>query len=261
MEKRLMLIVLFLFSISLVSATDCYISSDCGLDKEVIYVSGISNAHVSSNGIQGYLKLCCLELIDATIEFTNTGQCTGASALWMSSASNAHISEVGVTQTYQKELCLTSTDTIECDEVHNGFGCSTLGEDYFCLLKYQEVSGWEGTGTNAHVADCLDTFYRNRICCSVGVECSLYGEQCNTLECCPGLDLYCMGTTPNKGCCYGNQEWIYDDFLGWHCEETGGCNDIWSIQNQNLGSSYLVEEEICRACCDPGQWQIVQQLP
>lgn len=252
--KKGVILVLFLFSfISFASATDCYMSSDCGTDNEILYASSTTNAHVSITSQTGYLKVCCPDLADTvTSSAIDSGSCTGSSPFQMSSSTNAHIEETG---DYPKELCLSDAN-IQCNyETLNPYTCD---EGYFCLLKYNEMSGF--TGTNAHVADCSDTFYNKKVCCSIG-SCINVNNPCEQQsDCCqpPTVvdPLYCTTslTNPNeKGCCGGGFTW-QETPGGWICLETSGetCEPDWTPENQG---SYL--EETRQACCGETWRQIV----
>ena len=240
--KKSVILVLILFSfVSFVSATDCAVKTSCNPETEIniLDVSSVSNAHVSAENIN-YMQLCCPNNLISSSSVATT--CSQTNPLNLYSLDNTHIA-IPPSTIYLNKLCIDSN--VQCQT--SLLPCSNLGTDYFCLLKYKEETGF--TDTNAHAADCSDTFYSKSICCSVaGGECLEHGEDpCTSNEdCCQGLT--CSGNPlENQGCCYENEEWVENPLIpgNWYCQETGSCAPPWTPENQG---SYTPGDD--QVCCD-----------
>jgi len=224
---------------------DCQVKVAClpePTERNIIDVYDVTNSHVSAEN-PNYKQLCCPSTTGIiSNNVVGRDSCGGTPALWMSADDNAHIAEVGnlQSQNYQRELCLTGTDTIACvyETVVNPNACNN--PEQFCLLKYREQSGF--TGTNAHVADCTDDLYDKRICCSgegSGGECLEEADVCSTdSECCD----ISQGYTKDQYCSTGEYEILSEG----HC-----CEEGWYWYQPNIGPGYCASADPCYEPEDP----------
>ena len=153
----LIILVICLIPLNVYSATlnTCTIrAGSCNSgETALIHTSDITNAHAELLTQSFYSNvLCC-----SGSGLTNTASPGYATLFTLFSMNNSHVATDGSYTLFPVYLGTTDSDTVTCSSPKSS--CSLAGEK--CVIT---VSGT----TNAHVADCTNTPYPNKICCSVG---------------------------------------------------------------------------------------------
>lgn len=154
--KKVVLLLVFLFSFGFVSAEDCVISLSCSgatpYQVDGLYFYGQSNTHTSSFEDASYAyKLCCAEDVNF--------QVSSNVLIALYSTYNSH---VAVPVTSEDGFHVLSNCPVNNRYELTGSVCQKGSSDctasQFCLLTYSD-------SLNAHISSCDVNPYSNKICC------------------------------------------------------------------------------------------------
>ncbi|MBI2102850.1 putative metal-binding motif-containing protein [Candidatus Woesearchaeota archaeon] len=155
-QKPILLFVLFLSSISFAAALECSVSQTaCNQPGEAIILclSDQANAHAelpqSIGGVQScsnyQWKLCCKDM------FVSNDCRADNQIAWLAAPTNSHAAQSSGS-TYSIPVCVNGLRETTCST--SSFSGST------CVLSFSSK-------TNAHIASCDESSYKNRVYCAV----------------------------------------------------------------------------------------------
>ena len=153
--KHLLIIFFSLLFVNVVYGAslnnNCDIATSCGPGEVPIFsVSSATNAHAAQDPSYYSNKVCC-----SVSGYQTFGNSCDSGLFTLSDLVNAHVS----VNDYSNKICLVSSGS-------NGVNCvveqGSCSNGRRCVVSVSSA-------TNAHVADCNDNTYTNKLCCGGGI--------------------------------------------------------------------------------------------